>query len=85
MSLNSRLESNREERDSHQRDCVDFDGGGGHDEVGFPCRDRVGLRQALAQLCPEPEERESFIDDLQVPIHLIIEMILVDRPCTMGI
>jgi len=32
-----------------------------------------------------PAERESFIDDLLVRIHLIIEMILVDRPCAMGV
>ena len=29
-------------------------------------------------------EREFFIDNLLVRIHLIIEMILVDRPCAMG-
>ena len=31
------------------------------------------------------EEREFFIDNLLVRIHLIIEMILVDRPCAMGV
>jgi len=30
-------------------------------------------------------EREFFIDNLLVRIHLIIEMSLVDRPCAMGI
>ena len=30
-------------------------------------------------------EREFFIDNLLVRIHLIIEMMLVDRPCTMGV
>ena len=30
-------------------------------------------------------EREFFIDNLQVRIHLIIEMILVHRPCAMGV
>ena len=42
--------------------------------------------------CPEHEppetggaEREFFIDNLLVRIHLIIEMILVDRPCAMGV
>jgi len=30
-------------------------------------------------------EREFFIDNLLVRIHLIIEMILVDRPCAMGV
>ena len=29
--------------------------------------------------------REFFIDNLLVRIHLIIEMILVDRPCAMGL
>ena len=30
-------------------------------------------------------EREFIIDNLLVRIHLIIEMILVDRPCAMGV
>ena len=30
-------------------------------------------------------EREFFIDNLLVRIHLIIQMILVDRPCAMGV
>ena len=32
---------------------------------------------------PEPQtpEREFLVDNLLVQIHLIIEMILVDRPC----
>jgi len=33
----------------------------------------------------ELTEREFFIDDLLVRIHLIIEMISVDRPCAMGV
>jgi len=32
-----------------------------------------------------PAEREFFFDNLLVQIHLIIEMILVDRPCAMGV
>ena len=32
-----------------------------------------------------PREREYFIDNLMVGIHLIIVMILVDRPCAMGV
>ena len=28
-----------------------------------------------------PKEREFFIDNLLVQIHLVIKMILVDRPC----
>jgi len=34
---------------------------------------------------PQVPEREFFIDNLLVRIHLIIEMILVDRPCAMGV
>ena len=30
-------------------------------------------------------QREFFIDNLLVRIHFIIEMILVDRPCAMGV
>jgi len=33
----------------------------------------------------EHGERECFIDNLLVRIHLIIEMIVVDRPCAMGV
>ena len=48
----------------------------------------VGTRISLEGLSGAPEtlnEREFFIDNLLVRIHLIIEMILVDRPCAMGI
>ena len=34
--------------------------------------------------CRPHSEREFFIDNLLVRIHLIIEMILVDRPCAVG-
>jgi len=37
--------------------------------------------RADVQIC----QREFFIDNLLVRIHLIIEMILVDRPCAMGV
>ena len=30
-------------------------------------------------------QREFFIDNLLVRIHLIIEMVLVDWPCAMGV
>ena len=30
-------------------------------------------------------QRENFIDNLLVRVHLIIEMILVDRPCATGV
>ena len=42
------------------------------------------LRQYLPVKATENPEREFFIDNLQVRIHLIIEMILADRPCAMG-
>jgi hypothetical protein len=32
-----------------------------------------------------PGEREFFIDNLLVRIHLIISIILVDRPCAVGV
>ena len=35
--------------------------------------------------CVRPVKGESFIDKLLVRIHSIIDMILVDRPCAMGI
>ena len=30
-------------------------------------------------------EREIFIDNLLVRVHWIIEMIVVERPCAMGV
>jgi len=38
-----------------------------------------------SQVRLNPTEREFFIDNLLVRVHLIIEMILVDRPCAMGV
>ena len=32
-----------------------------------------------------PLKREFFVDNLLVQIHLIIEIILVDRPCAMAL
>jgi hypothetical protein len=32
---------------------------------------------------PHPREREFFVDNLLVQIHLIIEMISEDQPCAM--
>ena len=44
---------------------------------------RLGLERGFEVCADLPErEREFFIDNLLVPIHLIIEMILVDRPTT---
>ena len=34
---------------------------------------------------PSTLEREIFIDNLLVRVHLIIEIILVDRPCATGV
>ena len=43
-------------------------------------REREGLPPHRA--C---EARDFFIDNLLVRAHYIIEMILVDRPCAMGV
>ena len=61
---------------------VDFRAGGGDSGE----RAEAGRRQ----LCRAPRgeeriEREFVIDNLLVRILLIIEMILVDRPCAMGV
>jgi len=32
-----------------------------------------------------PSQREFFIDNLLVRIHFVIQMVLVDRPCAMGV
>ena len=40
---------------------------------------------AYAGAPPYTLEREFFIDNLLVRIHLIIEMILVDQPCAIGV
>jgi hypothetical protein len=63
--------------------------GGGADQA------EVGDREARAPKPPVSvrvvvvpatrREREFFIDNLLARIHLIIEMILVDRPCAMGV
>ena len=47
--------------------------------------DVVRVDQVLEELSVFQREREFFIDNLLVRIHLIIEMILVDRPCAMGV
>ena len=33
----------------------------------------------------DAREREIFIDNLLVRVHIIIEMISVDRPCATGV
>ena len=42
--------------------------------------------QAVFNMCSDPQHRERLLyDNLLVRIHLIIEMILADRPCAMGV
>ena len=49
-------------------------------------REAVGEREHVgALLRVAAGERESFIDNLLVRIHVIIEMILADRPCAMRV
>ena len=43
------------------------------------------VEATVSPLTTDQREREFFIDNLLVRIHLIIEMILVDRPCAMGV
>ena len=38
-----------------------------------------------SKVAHELHEREFFIYNLLVRIHLIIQIILVDRPCAMGV
>ena len=45
----------------------------------------AGEEGAVLQAEVTPREREFFIDDLLVRIHLIVEVILVDRPCAMRV
>ena len=48
----------------------------------------VGARAAAAEVNPAPSpqrERDFFIDDLLFRIHLLIKIILVDRPCAMAV
>ena len=44
-----------------------------------------GPRSQGGALPQDSTEREIFIDNLLVRVHLIIEMILVDRPCATGV
>ena len=57
-------------------------------EGGRQRRERrcVELRQGPEEHCVvHLREREFFIDNLLVRIHLIVEIILVERPCAMGV
>ena len=46
---------------------------------------RLAARSLLLQALPASPERDFFIVNLLARTHLIVEMILVDRPCTMGV
>ena len=48
-------------------------------------RVRVTCTQTQDDTCTQTQEREFFIVNLLVQIHFIIWMILVVRPCAMGI
>jgi len=60
------------------------------DSINFflPGPPRNGLAPAFREhvfVSDRNQEREFFIDNLLVRIRLIIDMILVDRPCAMGV
>ena len=42
-------------------------------------------RAAIVDQVPAAREREFFVDSRLVRIRLIVEMILVDWPCAMGV
>ena len=42
-------------------------------------------KSTLSHAGHKPRQTEFFVDNLLVRMHLIIEMILVDRPCAMGV
>ena len=55
-------------------------------EAGSPAVARLSTCSERESRGSEPVQRErAFIDDLLVRIHLIVEMILVGRPCAMGV
>ena len=41
--------------------------------------------ESLLRVRSKEREREIFIDNLLVRVHWIIEMIVVERPCAMGV
>ena len=47
------------------------------------CKAVISWCLSSHQMVLSLKEKEFFIDNLLVRIHLIIEMILVDRPCAM--
>ena len=69
-------EREREREREKERERESVCGGAGRGPGGpLP----VGVAAAFQR------EREIFIDNLLVRVHLIIEMILVDRPCATGV
>ena len=46
---------------------------------------QVMIRGAWHSSRSQVREREIFVDNLLVRVHMIIEMILVDRPCATGV
>jgi len=56
---------------------------GGHPRAGRGIQDhRLFLRRGST---PIPTDREFVFDNLLVRIHLIIELIIVEWPCAMGV
>ena len=51
----------------------------------FPNEDVELPKESSVKVLLPRREREFFTVNLLVQIHLIIEMILVDRPCAMGV
>ena len=50
------------------------------------CLEKLGTDEmAAADVLLVHPQREFFIDNLLVRIHLIIEISIVDRPCGMGV
>ena len=52
-------------------------------QIGLAAADRLEIVAIPYALYPT--EREFFFDNLLVRILVIVEMILVDRPCAMGV
>ena len=51
----------------------------------LPCTYDSCRKRATQTVTPTLPEREFVINNLLVQIHPIIEIILVDRPCAMGV
>ena len=55
--------------------------GSGRSHEARPC----GVRPTEALFVIEGLKKDLFSDNLLVQIHLIIEIVLVERPCAMGV